>query len=140
MDAVSKLGYRGGKCETPVVGRANDSLSPTSGDVHLYPDPKSFKTNRPLLYADCEGIQGGDRLPKAAQAKLAKATTQAQPKQHSSPVKHNVVQGLRHVADRSIKWAKSDEKRRREYAVTNLYPRLLYTFADVVVFVLKSQQ
>src|SRR5579862_6606976 len=124
MDVVSKLNYPEGKCETPVVGRPNDSLSPTSGDVHLYPDPKSFKTNRPLLYADCEGIQGGDRLPKAAQAKLAKATAQAQ---HSSPVKHSVVQGLRHVADRSIKWAKSDEKRRREYSVDHLYPKLLYT-------------
>lgn len=71
---------KGEKCETPVVGRVDDGLSPTSGDVHLYPDPNSFDTNRPLLYADCEGIQGGDRLPKAAKARnrLVKAAHKAQ--------------------------------------------------------------
>lgn len=117
------------------MGRVDDGLSPTSGDVHLYADPNSFDTNRPLLYADCEGIQGGDRLPKAAKARnrLVKAAHKAQ--------KHAVFRNVRHAADRSLKWAKGDdEKKRREFAVTNLYPRLLYTFTDVVVFVLKSQQ
>ncbi|KAE8453842.1 hypothetical protein EG329_007618 [Mollisiaceae sp. DMI_Dod_QoI] len=121
--------------ETPVVGRVDDGLSPTSGDVHLYPDPKSFNTNRPFLYADCEGIQGGDRLPKAAKARnrLAKFAHKAQ--------KNAVFRNVHYMSNRSLKWAKGDEeKKRREFAVTNLYPRLLYTFTDVVVFVLKTQQ
>ncbi|KAL9120660.1 MAG: hypothetical protein Q9187_002785 [Circinaria calcarea] len=136
-----KLGPLGQEdCETPVVGRADDSLSPTSGDVHLYADPRSLATNRPILYADCEGTEGGDRQPKAAQAKLAKAMARGLTKSLGSQGKHRVIDNSRHVTNRTVKWAKGDDTKRREYAVTNLYPRLLYTFADCVVLVLKSQQ
>lgn len=37
-----------------------------------------------------------------------------------------------------IEWANTEESRQREYAVRELYPRLLYTFSDVVVFVLRN--
>lgn len=43
-----------------------------------------------------------------------------------------------HSSQREITWATTPEKRTREFAVTNLYPRLLYTFSDIVVFVLKN--
>lgn len=39
---------------------------------------------------------------------------------------------------RTIAWADNDMKRKREYTVTELYPRLLYTFSDAVVFVLRN--
>ncbi|KAI9893878.1 MAG: hypothetical protein M1814_005431 [Vezdaea aestivalis] len=46
--------------ETPVPGKTDDELTPTSGNVHLYPDPKTIESKWPLLYADCEGLDGGD--------------------------------------------------------------------------------
>ena len=46
----------------PVVGSVNHSV-PTSGDVHLYSDPTTYNTNIPILYADCEGLSGGETEP-----------------------------------------------------------------------------
>ncbi len=43
-----------------------------------------------------------------------------------------------HTSEREILWADKPAKQSREFAVTNLYPRLLFTFSDVVVFVLKE--
>lgn len=134
---TSKLGSdEKGKFDTPVVGRLDDGISPTSGDVHLYPDPISCSSNRPILYADCEGIQGGDSLPKAAEGKPDVWSKPIHVQQNKGKVKT-----IRNFADRSLKWAKSDNnKKRRAFAVSNLFPRILYTFSDVIVFVLRAQK
>lgn len=134
---ILKLGSdEKGAFETPVVGRLDDGISPTSGDVHLYPDPISCSSERPILYADCEGIQGGDSLPKAAEGK-AEVWSKPVQIQHG----RGKVKAIRNFADRSLKWAKSDHgKKRRAFAVTNLFPRILYTFSDVIVFVLRAQK
>ncbi|UPX14192.1 uncharacterized protein EKO05_0004682 [Ascochyta rabiei] len=42
------------------------------------------------------------------------------------------------ISERELGWADTNSLRSREFAVTNLYPRLLYTFSDVIVFVLKN--
>ncbi|KAL9606733.1 MAG: hypothetical protein Q9179_000089 [Wetmoreana sp. 5 TL-2023] len=76
---------------TPVVGATGENV-PTSGDVHLYPDPQTFESETPILYADCEGLQGGEREP---------------------------------LATRFRKKGAKVSKKSREFAVTNLYPRLL---------------
>lgn len=44
---------------------------------------------------------------------------------------------LRH-SEREIKWATTSETQSRQFWVTQLYPRLLYTFSDVIVFVLRN--
>ncbi len=41
---------------------------------------------------------------------------------------------------RKLAFADSDETRKREYAVREFYPRLLYTFSHVVVFVLHNER
>jgi hypothetical protein len=46
----------------PVTGRIDD-LVPTSGDVHLYSDPQTYLGRQPILYADSEGLNGGEKLP-----------------------------------------------------------------------------
>ena len=48
------------------------------------------------------------------------------------------IKKIHYTSEREITWADTNIKQSREYAVTNLYPRLLYTFSDVVVFVLKN--
>ncbi len=50
---------------SPVVGSVKNDKSPTSGDVHLYVDPETAYGPLPLLYADCEGLEGGETPPRA---------------------------------------------------------------------------
>ena len=116
-----------------MVGAAGLDV-PTSGDVHLYSDPETFKSDSPILYADCEGLKGGEREPLGARRK-----------RKDKPSKigrvdsfEKKVQKIQHTSEREITWADTNAKRSREFAVTHLYPRLLYTFSDVVVFVIKN--
>lgn len=83
----------GSKYPSPATSSNNGRL-PTTKDVHLYADPKTYNTQTPVLYADCEGLNSG--------------------------------------------WAVTSETKKRDDAVMRLYPRVLYTFSDVVVFVLRN--
>lgn len=120
------------KYATPVVGSVGKDV-PTSGGVHLYLDPKTANSEAPILYADCEGLEGGEREPLGAwrNTKDRNISDQAGSiRQHFG--------NLQHTSAREITWATTNERRSRGFAVTNLYPRLLYTFSDVIVFVLKN--
>ena len=111
-------------------------IVPTSGDVHLYPDPETFESDTPILYADCEGLEGGGREPIAtrfrSREKIGKVGRIGSFEKR--------MQRVPHTSERDLTWADTNNKRSREFAVTHLYPRLLYTFSDVVVFVLKSHK
>jgi len=39
---------------------------------------------------------------------------------------------------RPIHWIDAPEKDKREFAVSQFYPRILYTFSDVIVFILQN--
>lgn len=110
---------------SPVVGSVVNDALPTSGDVHLYADPATHAEQLPILYADCEGFEGGERTPLGARSRRHMTSEQEASKSA-------------HVYTRPIEWANTEEARQREYAVTALYPRLLYTFSDCVVFVLRN--
>lgn len=116
--------------ESPVVGSMKHDKSPTSGDVHLYADPETAYTRLPMLYADCEGLQGGETEPAANKLRQKNKNN------------HNNVQGRQRFfksQPRELVYAKSNsEARNREWAVKKVYPRLLYTFSDVIVFVLRN--
>lgn len=174
-----------------------------SGEVHLYWDPCSFNSNRPLLYADCEGLGGGSREPMAARATAIKERRenhkrrpQSDAWQSSVPHTDNnprrgsnfkaspfssmspsntpmppVSPGLQVMSEfttptlmpsysphspisetgwksvsnktyrgttREITWACDKERKSRQFVVENLYPRLLYTFSDIVVLVMRN--
>ena len=127
---------------SPVAGTSANSNVPTSGDVHLYSDPGTYSDEYPLLYADCEGLEGGENAPMAAQYR--DRATAPQREEERSIIASGEHRRRRkatksfHVTQREIKWANSPEKLKRQYAVTELYPRLLYTFSDVIVFVLRN--
>lgn len=112
---------------SPVVGSVVNDTLPTSGDVHLYADPATHAEQLPILYADCEGFEGGERTPLGARSRK---------RDNSDPPRDSSKLG--HVHSRPIEWASTEESRQREFAVTALYPRLLYTFSDCVVFVLRN--
>ena len=118
---------------SPVIGAAGLDL-PTSGDVHLYSDPQTYKSNNPILYADCEGLEGGEREPLGFRGRKKDKYSKAG---RIDSFEKKVLKA-QHTSEREITWADTTAKRSREFAVTHLYPRLLYTFSDVVVFVLKN--
>ncbi|KAK4221040.1 acyl transferase/acyl hydrolase/lysophospholipase, partial [Podospora fimiseda] len=107
---------------------------PTTGDVHLYADPSSYLTRTPLLHADCEGLDGGEAVPRG----LRHRSKGKDDRSSNMNEQRKKLKKTRHGSERNILWAVSSETKKREYAVTELYPRLLYTFSDVVVFVLRN--
>jgi hypothetical protein len=107
---------------SPIVG-SPASTTPTSMDVHLYPDPNTFSTAKPMLYADCEGLDAGEATPRANR------------RPRRGETRRYAISGGR---IRYLNWANNDESRTRNFIVSELYPRLLYTFSDVVVFVLRN--
>ncbi|KAL7784152.1 hypothetical protein V8C37DRAFT_420748 [Trichoderma ceciliae] len=112
---------------TPVPGLVSDN-APTTGNVHLYADAKTYGTERPILYADSEGMSGGENPPRG----LALWEGMESVKHPRTYMKNNL-----RVLKR-LRWADTPKKKSREYAVTNFFPRILYTFSDVVVFVLRE--
>lgn len=130
------------KFSSPLVGSVNDNI-PVSADVHLYADPETFLTDIPLLYADCEGLEGGESPPKSVLYKMRDSVLENGlphkiPSEYGSR-EHEKLSRKRNKVSRKISWALGDkEKSKREFAVTELYPKLLYTFSDVVVFVLRN--
>jgi hypothetical protein len=120
---------------SPVVGTASNDKEPTSGDVHLYSDPATYSMLRPILYADCEGLQGGENVPLGA----GQARKQLDPSSGRTKLtKPRPISSRWGGKSRKIAWATDDDKQRREYMVRELFPRLLYTFSDNVVFVLRN--
>ncbi|KAL7619934.1 hypothetical protein AAE478_010481 [Parahypoxylon ruwenzoriense] len=108
----------------PVTSSSHDRLS-TTGDVHLYADPSTLYTSHPLLLVDCEGLSGGESIPK-------------QLRNHSQGPSSADSSSSRYSSTRKIAWANTPYTQKREYTVGQLYPRILYTFSDAVVFVLRN--
>ena len=130
------------KFSSPVVGSVNDNI-PVSADVHLYADPHTIMSNTPVLYADCEGLEGGESPPKTELNKMrVRALRNGLPHEILSETgsrKGGKLSKKRNKVSRKLSWALGDKERsKREFAVTELYPKVLYTFSDVVVFVLRN--
>ncbi|KAL4986567.1 hypothetical protein BDW68DRAFT_197978 [Aspergillus falconensis] len=119
--------------QVPVVGSATNQDLPTSADVHLYSDPVSWATDTPILYADCEGLDGGEREPLGVKIRKVRRriANHAVPDHFKMKARHNTT-------TRDLLWATTEKTKSREYIVRNLYPRLLYTFSDTIVFVTKN--
>ncbi|KAG9566776.1 hypothetical protein KCU71_g1929, partial [Aureobasidium melanogenum] len=109
--------------KTPVVGTQAESNSPTSGDIHLYQEPSTAQTLSPIFFADCEGINGGDGVPTGAAGTAQQSTSTFQKLRH----------GLRYTFS-------SKGSSGRNSIVKDIYPRIMYTFSDVAVFVMTNPQ
>lgn len=119
---------------SPELGIPATDGMPTSSDVHLYSDPRTYATEYPILYADCEGLTRETSSPSVRSlSQEDSAKTSNAPESHRRRL---MTKRLR-IVPRNIEWADANTSR-RQYAVTELYPRLLYTFSDVVVFVFRD--
>ncbi|KAK3328585.1 acyl transferase/acyl hydrolase/lysophospholipase [Cercophora scortea] len=121
--------------QAPVMGRTEVTTS-TSEDVHLYQDPETAKTNRPILFADCEGLGGSE--PQATKSRKTRQWLKTDKGEATGAPPSKPLEDRRALSERPLKWEKKDGEDRwsREYFVRHLYPRLLYTFSDAVVYVL----
>lgn len=159
IDRQASGSQDGSRYYSPVTS-SNQDRTATTGDVHIYADPSSAFSTTPLLFVDCEGLNGGEAMPKqlrhhhhhqqpqdprpAAAATTRSATPAAAPPPYEPTSSSSPPDGRRHTtrprptSKRSIAWARTPQTRRREHAVSQLYPRVLYTFSDVVVFVLRN--
>jgi hypothetical protein len=105
-----------------------------------------------MLYADCEGLDGGEEIPVGAQyqeAGLAASDPTQSPGKRATSIpssNHSLVPNKLRKAHKAakrkyeVRWAVDSESCKREFAVRHLYPRLLYAFSDVVVFVLRNER
>lgn len=118
-----------GMHQTPVPGSTGNEGVATSEGVHLYADPERLSTERPILYADCEGLNAGERPPFAVELTSAAAYSYGRRLQKRCQVRKQ-----------EIAWTKGQDPKSgtREFAVGHLYPRFLYTFSDAIVFVQKN--
>jgi hypothetical protein len=87
----------------------------------LYSDPKTLKTTNPILYADCEGTRG-DEIPIMGDADGSDAHWP----RSFRPIP--IEWGEKQPDDTTIK--------SRQHMIRTLFPRVLYIFSDVVVYVL----
>jgi hypothetical protein len=81
----------------------------------------------PILYADCEGLDAGEQPPVGSWSRRNKGSD-----------RNRLVRKIANGKVHALEWATTDQTRTRQFAVTELYPRLLYTFSDAVVFVLRN--
>lgn len=128
--SLIRLTFTEDRVLTPVPGSKDTTGTPTSGEVHMFADPASLHTNTPLLFVDCEGLEGGNIDPGATgRGQRDLAALDSQLKNHfRSP----------HIRDfRAAKiggvWGASSLN--RSFCVEELYPRILYAFSDVICFV-----
>ncbi|CAJ0552466.1 Ff.00g064450.m01.CDS01 [Fusarium sp. VM40] len=111
--------------DVPVPGLVDDNI-PTTGDVHLYEDPGTCWAQLPILYADCEGLTGGEARPQGLTCR-DKLDAARRPGQF-----------VKNKLRKRLAWAEGPSMQSREFAVRTLFPRILYTLSDVVVFVLRE--
>ncbi|UKZ53308.1 hypothetical protein TrVGV298_007100 [Trichoderma virens] len=111
----------------PVPGLVDDNL-PTTGDVHLYADPATYYDQSPILFADSEGMTGGENTPRGIE--FCSTDDSESAKKARNLVKDRIIKRL--------SWGNEPKKNSREFAVKSLFPRILYTFSDVIVFVLRE--
>lgn len=123
----------GSKQSTPVVGPSGYHL-PTSEDVHLYLDPSTAQTSRPIMLVDCEGLEGGEREPSGATFK----SKWRREDEKKARLDRDFFKTQRIVSEYELQWSTGEGSKTRGFAVTHLYPRLLYAFSDVIVFVLHN--
>ncbi|KAL5000028.1 hypothetical protein BDV10DRAFT_183901 [Aspergillus recurvatus] len=100
---------------TPIPGIKAFSTRPTSSDVHLYHDTATIDTARPILFADSEGLLGGNQIPFASS-----------------------IESVAGIARKIIPWKESTHKINRKYCVEYIYPRILYAFSEVLCYVIQQ--
>ncbi|KAI0882625.1 uncharacterized protein GGS22DRAFT_191215 [Annulohypoxylon maeteangense] len=109
---------------TPIVSPRESGRS-TSSNVHLYVDPSTVEQSTTILYADCEGTGGSEKTIDVEDKNVEVYSPQAF---HPTPIKWGHID------------ADGTQTKSRHYITKTLYPRVLYIFSNVVVYVLWNKK
>ncbi|KAL9038723.1 MAG: hypothetical protein Q9214_005168, partial [Letrouitia sp. 1 TL-2023] len=147
----------------PVPGNNASRHKSTSGDVHLYADPATVDKEVSLFYADCEGLHGagvsvatrvaeGDIEDEQA---FMRQIPQKTPSTSIASIRDEVEDHRKTVNYKlDLQWCDVTtvpsqsgpieriviDNKTRQSIVTDLYPRFLYTFSDVVCFITNNSK
>ena len=135
---------RGSDAEfVPIVGKRNSTV-PTSGDVHLYADflPEEEFPDRPIFYADCEGFDGGAVAPAGSFAHIRNrgeyGRKENRARSYLSELLRYLIGQARTRTFGLSSLVNEGKLPTRDTMIKKLFPRLLYNFSDVVIFVVKE--
>lgn len=113
-----------------------DSKGPTSGDVHLFRDPKTDDSHFPMYYADCEGFGDGVSHPQGSQVMGEATNTHVG---HRSKMSKFLKSAVKHEPKvHQVTSFNKTEGNMREWMVQKLFPRILFPFSDTVVMVTRN--
>ncbi|KAE8443409.1 hypothetical protein EG329_001890 [Mollisiaceae sp. DMI_Dod_QoI] len=143
--------------DIPVTGSSSESHNSTSGGVHVYLDPRSFASDRPIIYTDSEGLRGGEPLanqlgahsrPAHGRDRRDSSSTRAAVLHTVSRIRNSVAQtsshhdteveaGLESSVTLPLPWTEELDlcQTWQSVVVNKIYPRFLYVFSDVVCYV-----
>jgi hypothetical protein len=88
-----------------------------------------------MLYADCEGFGGGEQDPLASRFGAQDFDPVGASEQLNKKIQP-FLEGVNRYTPKQINWADCE----RQSVVEGLYPRLFYSFSDVVVFVQENSR
>ncbi|KAK4071116.1 hypothetical protein Purlil1_13511 [Purpureocillium lilacinum] len=109
--------------ENPVAANS-DGVNPTSSGVHLFADVSTAQTDRPFLYADCEGLFGGNSETAGETDDFIKES----------------IDSLKRAGKWLIRPLSHGHKDfDREDFVRDVYPRILYAFSDILCYVAQQR-
>ncbi|KAK0714767.1 hypothetical protein B0H67DRAFT_553419 [Lasiosphaeris hirsuta] len=86
------------------------------------------------MLADCEGLEGGEREPSGVKFK----SKWRREEERKARLDEGYFKAQRIASQYKLEWSVGEDSKTRGFAVTHLYPRLLYAFSDVIVFVLHN--
>jgi hypothetical protein len=117
---------------TPIPGIKAFSTRPTSSDVRLYLETATIDTARLILFADSEGLLGGNQTPFASSIESIAGIARYPPSPH-------VRKPLADKKSRKIiPWKELKHEISRKYCVEHIYPQILYAFGEVLCYVIQQ--
>ena len=111
----------------------DEATKPRTRDVHLYADPYTWLTQRPRLYADGDGLDGGEVVPQPIRHRGAESDLSSDGSRFQSTIRPDVE-----VEKNDLGSGREIGSEGRGLLVSHLLYRPLYTFSDTVVFVLNT--
>ncbi|KAI5801210.1 hypothetical protein EDC01DRAFT_647235 [Geopyxis carbonaria] len=129
--------------QMPIPAASNSAGTATSFNVHMYADESTLSARYPLVYADSEGLEGGNN-PTASRLITAELNAEQETNSKTKTSKRRAsVPGFGHCAPISEDFFGAektiikvdDPAVTREIYVDQIYPRILYSLSDVICFV-----
>ena len=124
----------------PVPTSPESLGKPTSSDIHLYRDPETALEDFPIFFVDSEGLHAGEELPVSQRAVEKLGWHQKTFAAASQRAAETLAWSQKALEKVSAIRACFGVGKSRSSIVGEVFPKLLYTFSDVVCFIVRNDQ